>query len=236
MNVADFSPKRVLVVTPHPDDAEIGAGGTLSTWIAQGAACSLVVCTNGDKGSEDPEMTSPRLAAMREREQEEAAKVLGLQDVVFLRHPDGEMEDARLLRGQIVREIRRTRPDVVLTTDPHRRTFYLHRDHRIAGQVTMDAVFPFARDRLSFPEHLEEGLLPHKTPYIFLWGSDAPDHHIDIAATLDRKIAALQKHVSQVAAPRGRDFGELLRQMAQRTGKEKGMEAAEAFRVIEIMR
>lgn len=236
MNIDDFSPKRVLVVTPHPDDAEIGAGGTLSRWIAQGAACTLVVCTNGDKGSEDPEMTSPRLAAIREREQQEAAEVLGLRDVIFLRHPDGDLEDTRVLRGQIVREIRRTRPDVVLTTDPHRRTFYLHRDHRIAGQVTLDAVFPFARDRLSFPEQLEEGLSPHKTPYIFLWGSDAPDHHIDIAGTLDMKIAALRKHASQVAAQRERDFTEFLRQMAQRAGKDKGMEAAEAFRVIEIMR
>ncbi|MBI3742831.1 MAG: PIG-L family deacetylase [Chloroflexi bacterium] len=149
----DYVPQRVLICTPHPDDAEIGAGGTLAKWIGKGAQATLVVCTNGDKGSDDPAMTSERLAALRENEQLEAAKVLGIKEVVFLRHPDGEIEDTKQFRGDVVREIRRAKPDVVLTTDPLRRTFYQHRDHRVTGQVVLDAVFPLARDHLNFQEH-----------------------------------------------------------------------------------
>ena len=227
----DYVPQRVLICTPHPDDAEIGAGGTLAKWIRKGAQVTLVVCTNGDKGSEDPEMTSQRLAAIREKEQLDAASVLGLKEVVFLRHPDGEIEDNRQFRGEVVREIRRAKPDVVLTTDPWRRTNYQHRDHRVTGQVVLDAVFPLARDHLNFQEHKKMGLSPHKTPYVFLWGSDAPDFHSDIESTLEAKVAALAKHASQVSA---RDTAKFLRENAARIGKDKGLKAAEAFRVIEF--
>ncbi|MEE9284482.1 MAG: PIG-L deacetylase family protein [Dehalococcoidia bacterium] len=231
-----FIPKSVLVCTPHPDDAEIGAGGTISKWIKQGAEVVLVVCTNGDKGSSDPEMTSDRLAALREKEQLAAAKVLGLKEVVFLKHPDSELEDTREFRSDLVREIRRHKPDVVMTVDPQRRNFYQHRDHRVTGQVTMDAVFPLARDHLSFPEHKELGLEPHKTVYVYLWGTDAADTHVDIADTLEIKIEALKRHASQIAARRHIDFSKFMRENAERAGKENGLKAAEAFRVIELRR
>ena len=231
-----YVPKKIMITTPHPDDCEIGVGGTVANWIREGAEAVLVVCTNGDKGSSDSEMTSERLAAIRQKEQLEAAEVLGIKDVVFLHYPDGELEDNRQFRGDLVREIRRHRPDVVLTTDPYRRGFYNHRDHRITGQVTLDAVFPYARDHLSFPEHKEMGLEPHKVGYIYMWGSETPDTRVDISDSLDLKIQALARHVSQVGGENGRDFPTFMREMAKRAGEEHGMEFAEAFRVIELRR
>lgn len=232
----DFTPRRVLVCTPHPDDAEMGAGGTIAKWVRAGAEVTLVVCTDGGKGSDDPEMTSDRLVRIREQEQLEAAKILGLREVVFLRYPDAELEDTKQFRGEIVREIRRTRPDVVMTVDHMRRNFYHHRDHRITGQVTLDAVFPLARDHLNWPEHRAMGLHPHKTPYLYFWAAEQPDAHVDIVETLDLKIEALRKHTSQVAARREMDFAKFLRERAVQAGKDKGLAAAEAFRVIEFRR
>ncbi len=232
----EFIPERALAITPHPDDAEIGAGGTLSKWIKAGAEVTLVVCTNGDKGSEDRGMTSPRLAAIREKEQQAAADFLGFKEVIFLGHPDGELDDTREFRGELVREVRRSRPDVVLTCDPHRKTFYLHRDHRITGQVAMDAVFPYARDHLSYPEHKEFGLEPHKTAMLYLWASDEPDTHIDIGEFLQKKIDSLKHHKSQIAAERAADFTKFLMDSAKRAGSHNGVEAGESFRVIEMRR
>ena len=230
------TPKKVLIATPHPDDCEIGVGGTVAKWIREGAEAVLVVCTNGDKGSEDPEMTSERLAAIRQQEQLEAAEVLGIHEVVFLHHRDAELEDNREFRGDLVREIRRHRPDTVMTVDPFRRGFYNHRDHRVTGIVTVDAVFPFARDHLSYPEHKKLGLDPHKVERIFLWGSEEPDDFVDISDTIDIKIDALAKHVSQVGPDRGRDFRVFIKDNAFRIGKEKGVTYAEQFRVIELRR
>lgn len=230
-----FVPKRALVVTPHPDDMEIGVGGTLIKWIKQGTEVTLIVATNGDKGSQDPEMTSPRLAEIRQAEQRAAGAVVGLKEIVFLPNRDGELEDSKEFRGQIVHEIRRIRPEVVLTVDPYRTTFYWHRDHRITGQVVMDAVFPYARDHLFYPEHLEIGLRPHKTRFLYLWATDKPDLHVDIKETLEQKIEALKHHKSQMGAAQGaREFGGFLRQTAKRVGEAKGLEAAEAFRVVEM--
>ncbi len=229
----EYVPKRVLVTTPHPDDCELGVGGTIVKWMKNGAEVVLVLCTNGDKGSSDPEMTSIRLAGIRHQEQLEAAKVLGLKEVVFLDYPDGELEDTRQFRGDLVREIRRFQPDVVMTVDPHRRNGYQHRDHRMTGQVTMDAVFPFSRDHLSFPEHKALGLEPHKAAYVYLWSSEDPDTFIDIADTIDVKIEALSKHASQLSS---RDFRTFVKENAERIGKEHGLKYAEQFKVIELRR
>lgn len=232
----EYVPKRVLVTTPHPDDCEIGCGATVAKWIKQGAEVVLVLCTNGDKGSDDPEMTSTRLAAIRHEEQLQAAEVLGIQRVVFLDYPDTELEDSRPFRGDVVREIRRHKPDVVMTVEANRRSGYQHRDHRATNQVTMDAVFPLSRDHLSFPEHKELGLEAHKTPYVYLWGSEEPTTFIDVAETIDVKIAALAKHVSQVGPPKRRDVGVWIKERAAELGKEHKMAYAEAFRVIEYRR
>ena len=223
---------RVMVVTPHPDDAEIGAGGTIASWVRQGHEVIYVVCTNGDKGSSDPNMTSERLAQIRQQEQREAAKILGVSEVIFLGYPDGVLEDTPAFRGELVRLIRKHHPDVVMTTDPYRRYLW-HRDHRITGRVTLDAIFPYARDHLSYPEHIAQGLAPHKVKEIYLWGSDEPDTYIDISETFDIKLAALSCHASQVG-----QHAEILKQRikerASTMGQSQGVPLAEAFRRLEI--
>lgn len=229
-----YTPERVAVFTPHPDDAEIGTGGTIAKWIKAGAEVTIVCCTNGDKGSGDPKMTSAKLAAIRRKEQMAAAKVLGVKKVVFLPFRDGEIESTMATRGAFVREIRRARPDIVMTTDPTRRTGYQHHDHRVTGQVAMDACFPYARDHLFFPEHKKLGLKPHKTRFIYFWATEEPDTWIDVAETLEMKIEALKRHASQISAQREVEFSQRMREMAKRSGEKKGYEAAEAFRVIEM--
>ncbi len=228
-------PQRVMVCSPHPDDAEIGASGTIAKWVSTGTQVLYVICTNGDKGSSDPKMTSPKLAAIRKKEQTKAAKTLGVQEVVFLDHGDGELEDTREFRGELVREIRRFKPDAVMTVDPFRKSFYMHRDHRMTGQVTLDAVFPYARDHLHFPEHKALGLEPHKVGEVYLWGTETPDHYEDISDTIDLKAKATKCHVSQFSRP-DRDIGEFIRDHAKNNGKKKGMEFAEAFRLIQLRR
>ncbi len=218
--------ERVLVVAPHPDDAEIGCGGTVARLTRDGVEVYYVVATNGDKGTEDPTLTNADLAATRDKEQRDAAAVLGVKEVTILQNGDGELVDGRELLGEITRQVRRIRPDIVLTTDPFRTSFYIHRDHRITGMVTMDAVFPFARDRLHFPEHSEAGLLPHKTAEIYFWGPETPDVFVDISDTIEAKIEATKLHASQFG-PGDMDW---VRSWAARNGEPRGMAYAEEFR------
>ena len=224
---------RVMVVTPHPDDAEIGAGGTIASWAGQGREVIYVVCTNGDKGSSDPDMTSERLAKIREQEQREAAKLLGVSEVSFLGHPDGGLEDTPTFRGELVRLIRKHRPDVVITADPYRRYLW-HRDHRITSIVTLDAIFPYARDHLSYPEHIAEGLAPHKVKEVYFWGSEEPDTFIDITEAFSLKLAALMCHASQVGQ-RAEVLKQWVEERAAQVGQSQGIPLAEAFRRIEII-
>ena len=172
----DFTPERVLVITPHPDDAETWAGGTIAKWVREGAEVHYVLCTDGGKGSDDPEADQVTLAAARTREQLAAADILGVANVVPLGRPDGELEDTADFRKELVRQIRIVKPDVVLTAEPYRRNMQWHRDHRIAGQVALDAVFPYARDHLHFGDlFTDEGIEPHKTAAIMFWGSENPN-------------------------------------------------------------
>ena len=227
-------PDRAMVVTPHPDDAEIGCGGTIARWIREGTRVVYVLCTNGDKGTSDPDMTSERLAEIREREQAEAAALIGVEEVIYLSYPDGGLEDTSEFREQLVRAIRQHRPEVVFCTDPHRTTFYLHRDHRICGQVTMDAVFPYARDRLHYPEHERQGLAPHKVGEVLFWGTENPDEYIDVTDTIQAKIDALRKHDSQVGDNDPNELGEFIRAHARRSGERADVPYAESFRRIQI--
>ena len=224
---------RVMVVTPHPDDAEIGAGGTIASWVRQGREVIYVVCTNGDKGTSDPDITSERLSQIRQQEQMEAAKILGVSEVIFLGYTDGGLEDTPAFRGELVRLIRKHRPDVVMTTDPYRRYLW-HRDHRITGIVTLDAIFPYARDRLSYPEQIAEGLEPHRVKEVYLWGSEEPDTFIDISETFSLKLAALSCHATQVGQ-HAQILKRRIEERASKTGQSQGVPLAEAFRRIEII-
>ena len=167
-------------------------------------------------------------------EQAEAAADLRVKEVIYLRHPDGELEDDKEFRGEVVRAIRQHKPDVVLTPDPIRRGFYLHRDHRICGQVTIDATYPYARDHLHYPEHAQEGLETHKVADVLLWGTEEPDTFIDITDTIERKISSLKKHVSQVSSDEGQDVGDFVKANGLRIGQRADMPYGEAFRRIQI--
>ena len=230
-------PQRAMVIFAHPDD-EIGCAGTIASWTQQGSEVALVLCTNGNKGTEDPEMTPERLAQIREQEQRNAAAALGVQDVVFLGYPDGELEDTREFRGKLVREIRRFRPQVVLTHAPMNRSRHAHRDHRACGGVTLDAVYPYARDPWHYAELTEAGFQPHKVGIVLLWGSEAPDEFIDISDALDIKTQAMLQHRSQFVDRPSRDPnrepGQFMREAAQRMGEQAGVPFAEGFQKIEF--
>ena len=221
-----------MVVTPHPDDAEISCGGTVANWIRQGTSVYYVLCSDGSKGTEDPDMTPERLAKIRYEEQMEAAKTLGVKEVVALGYPDGELEDTREFRGHLVRALRRFRPEVVICPDPYRRSFYFHRDHRIVGQVTQDAVFPYARDRLHFPEHEAEGLAPHKTGTLMFWGPEEIETYVDISESMDIKADALRCHRSQLGGLAEDESIGWLRSWCAEMGKKAGYAYAEGYRVV----
>ena len=228
------APETVLVVTPHPDDAEGGAGGAIAKWTREGREVILVVCTNGDKGTSDPAVLPADLAKTREREQLDAAEVLGISEVVFLRFPDQNLEDSRELRLALSREIRKRRPGLVVAIDPSR-PYIRHRDHYMAGRVTLDAVFPYARDYWAFPELIEEGLEPYKVPEVWLFRPEDPDVFIDITDTFAQKMEALDRHASQMSTPReARETR--ARARAAETGKALGEEGrlAEPFKRITV--
>ena len=225
----------VLVITPHPDDAEFGVAGTVVKWVAEGKEIVYAVCTNGDKGTSDYSMKAETLAEIREREQLCAAEVLGVREVIFLRHEDQNLEDTPEFRKEIVRLIRTYRPDIVVSADPYRRYIW-HRDHRITGRVVLDAVFPYARDHLAYPDLLKKGLKPHKVKEVWLWTiADNINHRSDITNTFDIKVEALRCHESQVGNNRFPDLEERLRQWAKERAKGTEYELAEAFHREEIL-
>jgi len=224
-----------MIISPHPDDAEYGVAGTVAHWTKEGKDILYVVCTNGDKGTSDVTIKPEELARIREREQLDAAKMLGVKDVVFLRHPDQGLEDTPEFRREIVRLIRMYKPEIVVTADPYRRYLW-HRDHRITGQVTLDAIFPYARDHFSYPDLLEEGLYPHKVKEVLLWASEDMNYRLDITDTFDLKIAALRCHKSQMAEIpfQETEFENWLRQRHKDMAEGEDFELAEAFHRVEI--
>jgi len=222
----------VLVIAAHPDDSEFGAAGTVALWVQAGRRVTYVVCTSGEKGTSDPSLTPELLAPIREEEQRAAARTLGVQEVVFLRRPDQGLEDTAEFRKLIVRMIRTVRPSIVMTSDPYRRYIW-HRDHRIIGQVVLDAVFPFARDHLSYPDLLAEGLAPHKVQELYFWGAEDINRRSDITATFDLKIAALRCHKTQVREFKRGDPEEWLRQRCREMAAGESFGLAEAFHYVE---
>lgn len=225
-----------MVVVAHPDDAEFGCGGSVAKWVKEGKEVTYVILTNGDKGSGDRSMTSERLAKIREEEQLNAARTLGVERVRFLGYSDGELEDTREVRRAVTAEIRRWRPERLVIQNPFRtlNLYASHRDHRIAGGVALDCVYPLARDHLSFPELLAQGLEPHKVREVYLMWWENPEVVVDITDTMDLKLKALTCHASQMD-----DFAAVearVRERAAEAGKPKGFAYAETFNRIVIPR
>ncbi len=222
--------KRMLGVFAHPDDLEFAAGGTISKWIEGGAEFYYLVCTDGSLGTTDPSKSRDDVSKARREEELNASRVLGVKDLFFLNHRDTELMPDSSLKKEIVRYVRMLKPDLVMTTDPSAiyypsRMRLNHADHRAAGLATIDAVFPLARKRSAFEELEEEGLAPHRVSEIYITNSESFNMVSDISGTIEKKLAALAEHKSQVnelALERVRGWAEDL-------GKKTGKGYAEGF-------
>lgn len=221
----------LMVIAPHPDDSEFGVSGTAARLTGEGKKVVYVVCTNGNKGSSDRNMTPEKLVKIREKEQRAAAGMSGVSEVVFLGFGDQELEDNHEFRKAVVRVIRQYRPYVVATCDPYRK-YMCHRDHRITGQVAADAVYPFARDHMAYPDLIKEGCEPHKVKEMWFWGSDDPNFRSDITGSFDKKMEALACHKSQFDV--GKEMRDRIIGMAKMNAKGEKFELAEAFHRIEL--
>lgn len=233
------APTSVLAVYAHPDDPEIAAGGALARWAAAGAQVWVLITTRGEKGTDDPDADLEALAQMRIEETAAAAARLGFAGHLHLDYPDGELPDDQVIREQITRHVRQLQPEVVLCPDPTAVFFgdgYInHRDHRVTGWATLDAVAPAAGSPHYFPEHRAEGLTPHRVDAVYLSGTLEPNCWVDIGDTLEAKIDALFCHSSQLTET-GDWFREFLRVSAEDAGHAAGVPYAEAFRRITIGR
>jgi LmbE family N-acetylglucosaminyl deacetylase len=222
-----------MLVVAHPDDSEFSSAGTVARLKDAGKRVILIQVTSGDKGSSDPTMDPQELGRLREAEELEAARRLDMDEVIFLRCEDGSLMPDLDLREKIVRMIRVHKPDVIITHDPFR-PYALHPDHRAVGLSTTDSVYPTARDPLYFPEHLKEGLEPHKTAEIWYFGPEHPDKIVDITATFDKKIDALRAHYSQVGT--AEDLEGRMRDRARELAEDQPFELGEAFKIIQMRR
>ncbi|MEP7004127.1 MAG: PIG-L deacetylase family protein [Chloroflexota bacterium] len=223
-------PRRAMAIYAHPDDVDFGCSGTVALWTALGVHVTYCLLTSGNKGTHDPKMTPERIASIREKEQADAGRRAGASEFVFLRHDDGELEVGMDLRGEVCKQIRIHKPDLVFCQDPWRQ-YQLHPDHRVAGWSALDGVIA-ARDHLFFPEQLKDGLTHHRVSRVLMFGTAEPNMWFDITTTMKTKISALQAHESQIG-----DFKQLSERMnmfAAATGKAWGLEKAEAFRYLEL--
>jgi LmbE family N-acetylglucosaminyl deacetylase len=230
-----WTPASALVVAAHPDDIEFGCAGTVARWVSEGTHVTYALLTNGAAGSSDPAMTRQRLAELREAEQRAAAKVVGVEQVEFLGYEDGYLQPTLEVRKEVVRLLRRVRPEVVVTTDPTVRYFadrYInHPDHRAAGEVTLDAVIPGSDTRLAYPELLDEGLEPVKLVGVLLMMSMEPNLVVDIGDFIDTKLESLRCHVSQIGEqPSDEDVG-FVTGMAEWSAAKEPFRYGEPFRV-----
>lgn len=224
------APARALAIYAHPDDPEISCGGTLARWAEAGSAVHALTCTRGDKGSPDAATDPDELAARRSEEREAAASVLGLAGHEALAIDDGEIENSVAVRALLVAVIRRIRPDVVVCPDPTAvifgDTYFNHRDHRMVGWATLDAVAPAAGN----PHYFPDAGPAHQVKTVLLSGTLAPDVWVDVAADLDAKVAALACHASQLGSE-GEDWlRAVITARAEDDGRAGGTPLAEGFR------
>jgi LmbE family N-acetylglucosaminyl deacetylase len=231
-------PQRAMSIQAHPDDQEFTIAGTLAKWIRSGTYVASVIITSGESGCNEPDkdgLYKPTFAEQREREQLAANAVLGIQETVFLRYPDGTLQNTLELRRDLARQIRRYKPEVVFCGDPTARfygtTYINHPDHRAAADAACDAVFPSAGTRLIFPELLTEGLEPHNVKRVYIWGAQEYTTWVDISETIVLKVQALRQHRSQIG---DWDSDEGVHRSAAERGKDHGIAYAEAFKVMDL--
>jgi LmbE family N-acetylglucosaminyl deacetylase len=236
-NTEPMPPERAMIIAAHPDDIEFVVAGTAAKWARAGTVVGYVLATSGDAGSHVPGITREEVARIRAKEQRAAAKVAGVDDVAFLRYHDGEVQPTLALRRDLVREIRRFKPDTVICYDPTRLLvgdgYINHPDHRAVGQAALDAIAPAAAMPLVFPELREEGFEPHQVKQVLVASGPEPNTWIDITETIDVKIEALRQHASQF--PDNWDPGEMVREWAAESGKEAGVPYAEVYRRIVLV-
>jgi LmbE family N-acetylglucosaminyl deacetylase len=226
-----FIPKVILAVAAHPDDLEFGASGSVAKWVKDGADVHYLICTDASKGSSDTNISPVELIQMRRDEQRSAADILGVKSVTFLDYEDGVTEASAALKRDIAREIRRIKPDTVVTQDPkeiyNATVGYInHNDHRNVGLAAMDAVYPLARDHLSFPELLAEGFAPHNVVDLLFMSFSEATMVVDFSDTYDIKLKALAAHASQVNLE---DVSGWLDSSSRMTGQPAGYERGEGF-------
>jgi LmbE family N-acetylglucosaminyl deacetylase len=229
-------PTVILGIVAHPDDLDVGAGGILAAFAADGAEIHYLILTDGGKGSDDISLSSTELVSMRQSEQQRALEIVGGKSITFLDYPDGELEVTLQLKKQIVSAIRRLKPDVVITLDPTfiydaKRGIINHPDHRATGQATLDAVFPLARDHLTFPDLNVGGIAPHKVPTVLMINFQTTNFGVDISDTYDTKVLAIRAHNSQFSQSDPLDW---VHTMAQEQGELYGHDLAEGFVRIDL--
>lgn len=218
---------RVMVIAAHPDDPEFGCGGTIAKWAQAGKKITYLLFTSGDKGSHNPTIRAGQLATQREEEQRAAARELGVQEVIYLRHPDGILENTMELRRQVAKIVRAYKPHIVLAIDPWRH-YQLHPDHRAAGYAALDGIWA-AREWHIFAEQLMGDEEPWRVKEAYLFWTENADYWEDITATVDQCITALTRHVSQVGTDHTK-LAERIRERTQKTGEPHGYAHAEAFK------
>ena|SRR5438105_12141947 len=228
---------RILVVAAHPDDVDFGAAGSVASWTAEGIAVSYCVVTDGDAGGFDESVSRAEMARIRRAEQTAAAAEVGVDDIHWLAYPDGRLTVSLELRRDITRVIRRVRPQRVLIQSPERnymRIFASHPDHLAAGEAALCAVYPDSRNPFAHPELLDqERLEPHTVREVWIMAHPESDTAVDITDSFDRKLAALRRHVSQIA--HHDDLEKMLRDWATTIARMRGLpegRLAEMFRVI----
>ena len=224
-----------MAIVAHPDDIEFSSAGTLARWVRAGCRVSYVLCTSGDVGIAEPGMTREKAAEIREAEARSAAEVVGVQEIIFLHEPDGLLQPTLDLRKKLVREIRRFKPEVVLTGDPtvvfSNATYINHPDHRAAATAALDAVFPASGQPNLFQELESEGLFAHKVRKVYISGQNQSEMVISIDETVETKLAALRMHKSQFI---DWDPGEMVLEWMAKNAEGHGMKYAEVFRVITL--
>lgn len=232
----DSEIKRVLVVMAHPDDCDFGAGGTIAQWTARGIHVSYCIITNGDQGGEESGIPLEQMAAVRQKEQRDAGKALGVTDITYLNYRDGWLAPSMELRKDIVKAIRIAKPDRMVVQSPERnyeRVFASHPDHLAAGETAVQAVYPDARNPFAFTDLKDAGFEPWRVREVWMTGSPNPNHFVDITETFPKKIAALHAHVSQTA--HNKELEKMVREWGERNAQANGLAVGRIAEIFQVM-